>query len=889
MMLVKTKTRKLLLFVAILLFATVIGFISKPDKAEAVVCTNPGYAADRPVNIFPRDRTGMIEDLGCINGNSFIWLSTYWAGSSVEVPNAGLRVFYNINDLAGQPWVFDYISFQTQINGNHRCGSNIDIGIPQTGAPNQRMYRNPFAGCNIEMPGGFFINQGMLSYNPKYGTNMRYVDINMRQVTASSNAQIRALSSFWGAKITFQEQAGGTPFSLWTAPEFIGLHEPMTYTMKFSPDCTIAPGATVPVTLQWFDMDIGAPPQNNNPQPVVMYLVDDTTGAHVTPPGGVSSAWYPMGGDNVGGSYGPVSLTGGHDYRWIWSEVTRSNGVQIIMPFSEINADPSSNCVPPNVAPTLSIDASCSATGTVSVRLIAADANGDPLTGSFSGPDGISGTALNTTVTFPNRPRDGTTKTISGSVSDGRGGTANASDTYSCSPPPPQISCTTSPVSASINTPFSILMNISHNGPALAPGITSYTATSTVNGTTATASGGAIANGASTGNFPLSPTVSIAAAGVYPIPGSITVTGPGFSGVVPCNAPATIPGVPPGTPPNNPSVTISTLPYIKVTGDDVAAGFQFTNTAASPYSCPASPASGTGSGRVIGYNAVDTGPDPDVFVGSSGEFGVRARSVIYGFYSDANQPTVKNPDGAGLSFANTGTGVNVTAPNYGGAFGNGGCITDHYLTAQRSNIPTISGTTANVASLSGSAGTLKQVLVNGDLTLTASNNYNSQVSVFVNGNVYIEGDISASPANFASANGIPFLGLFVRGNIYVDNDVSRVDGFLVAQPRYTVNAFTANTGVIYTCATAIGSQVVEDSTSPSELNTLCANQLTFNGYVIARRIKLLRTNGNISTAPLNQNPSEIFNAAPEYFLIDELPLNSIDGSYDSAATLPPIL
>ncbi len=288
---------------------------------------------------------------------------------------------------------------------------------------------------------------------------------------------------------------------------------------------------------------------------------------------------------------------------------------------------------------------------------------------------------------------------------------------------------------------------------------------------------------------------------------------------------------------------------------------------------------------MIGYAAFSGAPTD--YRGASAQLAAFARGSIEGFYSRDDRASSTN--GAVLSFSNTQNTL-PSGGDYGGQFGGNSCIKDYYLVGQKDGIATVGSRTSDVVGLAALRNTTTdQLLVNGDLTLTSSSGYVGQLSVFVNGNVYISGNITSSTASYANADAIPFLGIIARGNIFISGSVSQVDAFIVAQPSYTGNAFTANTGVVYTCASGIGSPVVENATSPSELNTFCRNQLTVNGYVIANRIKLLRVGGHRDAAPFNSSPSERFNATPELFLLDELPLNSLDGTYDAAASLPPIL
>lgn len=318
----------------ILFFATMsMLLLATPDQAVAAVCTDPNYANNNPTTVYPRFRTGMQESSCPNNAESYIWMSEYWSGSTVNTPTSYIRIFYDISAINSQPYTFDTVSFQTLNNNNHRCGSNVRV---QLGGQTQNMYKNPSNFCTISMPAGLSVNKGMLQQNAAYGPDIRYVDLVMQQLTLDSNAPIRVVSSFWGAKITTVDDytGGNTNIALWSGVDSSNF---ITYVANFGTPCDIPSGDTISTTLRWYDADTNAPPQNSNL--FIMYLVDDTTGLHVTPAGGLRSDAYDFGGDNVNRAYGPVNLIAGHKYRWIWSGIQKNNGIQIRVPYSEVLYD----------------------------------------------------------------------------------------------------------------------------------------------------------------------------------------------------------------------------------------------------------------------------------------------------------------------------------------------------------------------------------------------------------------------------------------------------------------------------------------------------------------------------------------------------------------------
>lgn len=78
----------------------------------------------------------------------------------------------------------------------------------------------------------------------------------------------------------------------------------------------------------------------------------------------------------------------------------------------------------------------------------------------------------------------------------------------------------------------------------------------------------------------------------------------------------------------------------------------------------------------------------------------------------------------------------------------------------------------------------------------------------------------------------------------------------------------------------------------------CLKKLTFNGAVIAKQVKLLRTYSSLRNAALREpsatsQAAEVFNFSPEVYLTNDLPLpltgGANKGKYGSATTLPPVL
>ena len=394
------------------------------------------------------------------------------------------------------------------------------------------------------------------------------------------------------------------------------------------------------------------------------------------------------------------------------------------------------------------------------------------------------------------------------------------------------------------------------------------------NGTTQTRTGAPIVRLSASGSSTVDLPSATLPAGSYTSSATVTanVTGSPGNPV----GPVTCPG----------AHTSGNRPIIKVNNGDVWSGGVFAKGIAGSQTCSASSTSPLPNGRILGFNgAVGS------FVGSGAQLAAYAAGQIQGFYTNAIN-TSAQPIGASLSFANTANvdPLNVENGRAGGNFTTvENCITDYYATGLRADATATGAGTTSIATLEPLAG--DQVVINGNLTLDGITGYGGKLSVFVTGNVYIRSNVTLADS-YINRSAIPFFGLFVRGNIFISPDVSILEGIYVAQPQLSdpanpsTSTFTANTGTIYTCGSSSFSPITEDGIGSSELVAAgCSNTtLTFNGSVIAKRIKLLRTIGNI-TGPV----AETFNALPELYLVTDPPFNTPEAFYDSAATLPPVL
>ena len=307
-------------------------------------------------------------------------------------------------------------------------------------------------------------------------------------------------------------------------------------------------------------------------------------------------------------------------------------------------------------------------------------------------------------------------------------------------------------------------------------------------------------------------------------------------------------------------VQVGGKPYTRVWGGDISAGNGLANASGV--------CSTNNDAAIVGWNKRPVGSS----AGAGVQFAAFAMKRITDFASALYDPGgATSPDG--LSFSNT-----TTVPasgNFGGDFGAASCIPDYYATrpATTSAIPpTVAGMVTGVYGGSGNI-----TLGGGSIV-----NPNNRITVYVDGNVYINGNITYSGS--WNTTSTPLFELIVRGNIYIDNDVTQLDGVYVAQ----ANA-TPNTGQILTCATGFSELAL------NSLYATCARKLTVNGLFTANRIQLLRTIGTLSqsnTSEASTAPSiaEVFNYGPAVWI--KQPVRQTDAPtppYDAIISLPPIL
>jgi hypothetical protein len=236
-------------------------------------------------------------------------------------------------------------------------------------------------------------------------------------------------------------------------------------------------------------------------------------------------------------------------------------------------------------------------------------------------------------------------------------------------------------------------------------------------------------------------------------------------------------------------------------------------------------------------------------------------------------------------FANTGPGFNYGA-NPPGGFLNGspqngyGCTKD-YFTDTQANPQPYSGDLQNDIN-NNCPNNRCQFIANSNTQINAANVPDGkQVTLYVNGNVTITGNIDLSNPGFDPTNpaNIPYFNLIVKGNIILTEGVNRLYGVYIAQP--------ANSGGIFaTCNNGPNAQDITADTNA------CTRQLIVNGAVIAQHVELLRSHGTLHTPSpdpngISGNPAEIFNYVPS-LLIGNPALSTQPGTIEGIFSLSPV-
>jgi hypothetical protein len=322
--------------------------------------------------VFPRGDYG--------SGQEWVLLSQYQCpGHCLQTPSADLRLFYKEADLKSDFGGTSNITFTIFVEtvcryagtptGSLTIGGQVKSGWPGVTCTG---LNSPTVSKAIT----FNTSQTPLNcINLKY-PNWCYIDINFHLNASPGNQPILALdiaSNYAKSELTEREdpaptasipgtdcysgaggtcsKSGGPPISmpalaLWNNFNNDGPDTHSNWSLVFKTDCSV----TAPQTayLRWYDADDGGSGNNGTQSGQISFdLIDTTSGTTIY------NNRIGLGGND---SYRQLNfpVTPGHTYKWVWQNVSATNGIQIWIPYSENNVNlTATDCTP------LADDATC--------------------------------------------------------------------------------------------------------------------------------------------------------------------------------------------------------------------------------------------------------------------------------------------------------------------------------------------------------------------------------------------------------------------------------------------------------------------------------------------------------------------------------------------------
>lgn len=347
------------------------------------------------------------------------------------------------------------------------------------------------------------------------------------------------------------------------------------------------------------------------------------------------------------------------------------------------------------------------------------------------------------------------------------------------------------------------------------------------------------------------------------------------------------------------AIDATTRPYTKFFGNDVIAGGGYGDCSA------------TSGINANGYGEFGTPADQTTYRGTASELAVFASGAINGVMPGSQSLIARNPVNE-LAFANDPSTVDLTtgglnSPAFGGSFGPTICASDFWnQVPDKTQLTTLPSSTVNLGTLS--PGTYYYL---GNINITPANiNNGTKITIYVEGDTII-GSATADALNSNNPNKynqtvsynqpnsswsdidkIPLIRIISKGNIYIDNNMSQVDGMYIA-----VSKDDGSGGEIQTCAqytsTVFNDLSANDQASKTFIASECNHKLTVYGAFVAKKVKLLRTNGNVLSGVARET-SDSVNIAESFVFSPELYLALIADStaaagFDAILSLPPAL
>lgn len=327
-------------------------------------------------------------------------------------------------------------------------------------------------------------------------------------------------------------------------------------------------------------------------------------------------------------------------------------------------------------------------------------------------------------------------------------------------------------------------------------------------------------------------------------------------------------------------------PYFKALGADVFSGGWFNAEGICPsgedskyYQDPYIEPRNELTGGIMAFAADGLSPGK----GASSDFGALSLGLIqssndskYGFYSGQDKNS--------LSFTNTNDSGHLGGL-WQGESRQSHCIPDYYGTKKPDDIQRSNFTLSNILPNGIYYNSDEDPSVSFEISGTAPVIFTEgkMITVFVNGDTYIDKDITYDFPNYSAAN-IPKFALVVKGNIYIGPNVTKLDGLYIAQPdleRFPDDAPKADTGIIWTCHPSAPDPILSGDYLQS-----CDEKLEINGAVIAKQVNLVRTSGNIETDDI----AEVINYTPEMVIGGPFftAATSTEAKVESLISLPPV-
>ena len=302
------------------------------------------------------------------------------------------------------------------------------------------------------------------------------------------------------------------------------------------------------------------------------------------------------------------------------------------------------------------------------------------------------------------------------------------------------------------------------------------------------------------------------------------------------------------------TITINTFhePYLTVNGGDSVAGSLIGATG----NCTDSSPDSSGDG-ILSYSSSTPS------AGSGTTLAAQALGTISGFTTDTNG-TINDLKFDSFGFApcvssSTSVPSNITPTDYIHT----NTDTNNLNSKTSGSYTATSSTSTNYFSL-------------GANTLPAG----KQISIYVNGNVSINGNITYTTTGWTNIASIPNLRIVATGDIYISPDVTQLDGVYIAKGSIYDCSYTEQNSTTAIFGSLLNKGKYVNGTAPA--NSPCLIQLTVNGSLIAKTVNFQRTSGNINTGA----PAETINYGPEDWLAPNIVNN---GTVNAIQQLSPVL